>query len=395
MKITGIDCHVLLDPEFDVRATSSAQDGFIVEIQTDEGLSGIGETDANPWMVRECIQAPGTHTMGRGLSDILMGRDPLEVEGLWQELYIGSAMNGRRGLVVHAIGALEMALQDLRGKAMGMPVHRLLGESVADAVEPYASLQPDLSSYSRYRDSMVEWAERATAMGYKAVKAEVTLSGPYAHKGMSERLDRTTEIVGAVRDAVGSDTVLMVDVQYAFPDAETCLETIKDWSDFDVYFLETPLPSDDLDGYARLAESQDIPIAAGEWLSTRYEFRDLIEIGRIAVAQPDIGRVGGLGETLRVAEMCQAKGVEVVPHVWKTGLSISAAVHVGVVSSALRFVEFLPRELCDSALRRELFVEEPVLDNGVVRPSDRPGLGVEIDRDALERFAEAARKVRP
>src|ERR1043166_2895968 len=110
MKITRIDCHVLLAPDMDVGATSSAQDDIVVEIHTDEGVTGIGETDVNPWMARACIEAPGTHTMGLGLSEMLVGQDPLQPETLWEKLYVGSAMNGRRGAVIHAMGALDMAL---------------------------------------------------------------------------------------------------------------------------------------------------------------------------------------------------------------------------------------------------------------------------------------------
>ena len=130
MKITQIECHVLLDPGYDVGSTSSAQDDIVVEIHTDEGVTGIGETDVNPWIARACIHAPGTHTMGLGLAEMLIGQDPLQPEALWEKLYVGSAMNGRRGAVIHAIGALDMALHDLRGKALGKPCYELLGGAV-------------------------------------------------------------------------------------------------------------------------------------------------------------------------------------------------------------------------------------------------------------------------
>jgi L-alanine-DL-glutamate epimerase-like enolase superfamily enzyme len=121
VRITGIDCHVLLQPDLDVGATSSAQDDIVVEVHTDEGVSGIGESDVNPWIARACIDARGTHTMGVGMREILIGADPLDVEGLWERLYVGTAMNGRRGAVINAIGAIDMALHDLRGKALGKP----------------------------------------------------------------------------------------------------------------------------------------------------------------------------------------------------------------------------------------------------------------------------------
>jgi L-alanine-DL-glutamate epimerase-like enolase superfamily enzyme len=395
VKITGLDCHVLLDPEFDIGATSSAQDDLVVEIHTDEGISGVGETDVNPWIARECILAPGTHTMGQGLTEMLIGADPLYVEDLWERLYTGSAMNGRRGAVINAIGAIDIALHDLRGKALGKPCHELLGETVRTAVAPYASLQPEVSGFDAYRDSLVEWAVDARRRGFRAAKAEVTLSGPYAHVGLREPYTRATEVIAAVRAAVGDDFVLMVDCQYAFPDADQCLAVIRAWQDFDLFFVETPLPSDDLAGYARLAREQPIPIAAGEWLTTRFEFAQLIREGRIRVAQPDIGRVGGLTEALRVSKMAQAEGVIVIPHLWKTGISIAAAVHLAAVTSNCPYIEYLPVELSESPLRRELLTIEPSMESGEIAVPTAPGLGIELNRDALARFAEAARRIRP
>src|SRR4051794_18740831 len=127
MKIIGIECHVVVVPEYDVDACSSAQDDLVVVIHTDEGFTGIGETDTNPWVARECIKAKGTHCMGLGLEEMLLGEDPLQPEAIWHKLYSGSKMTGRRGAVICAMGAIDMALWDLRGKALGQPVYKLLG----------------------------------------------------------------------------------------------------------------------------------------------------------------------------------------------------------------------------------------------------------------------------
>lgn len=389
MKITHIDCHILLDPGMDVSATSSSQDDIIIEIHTDEGLTGIGETDLNPWIARACIEAPGTHTMGLGLADMLVGQDPLQIEALWERLYVGSAMNGRRGAVVHALGALDMALHDLRGKALGKPCWELLGRRRPDAIRPYASLQPEVSDFDTYIESLVAWALDAQRRGFRAAKLEITPTGPYAHKGLKASYAQMKEPIAAVRKAVGPDFVIMADVQYAFPDAGTCLHTIREWEEYNLFFLETPLPADDLDGYARLRE-QPIPIAAGEWLATRFEFLELMDRGRVRVAQPDIGRVGGLTEAMRVCELARQRGVTVVPHAWKTGVSIAAAAHMAAVTPHCAFIEFLPAELCESALRRELVRRGPQMVDGAIQLPDAPGLGVELDRDALERFKEAA-----
>ena len=127
VKITGIDCHVLLDPAYERDATSSNQDDIVVEVHTDEGISGIGETDLNAWVARACIEAPGTHTMDLGLAETLIGLDPLDPVAIWDRLYVGTAMTGRRGALVHALGALDIALWDICGKAAGKPVWQLLG----------------------------------------------------------------------------------------------------------------------------------------------------------------------------------------------------------------------------------------------------------------------------
>ena len=142
MKITRIETHVLLDPDYDPAANSSAQDDLVVLIHTDEGITGIGETDTNPWVAQAMIHAPGTHVLGRGLEQMLLGDDPLNVEGLWDKLYTGSFMTGRRGLRICAIGALDMALWDIRGQALGVPCWKLLGGARKESITPYASLLP-------------------------------------------------------------------------------------------------------------------------------------------------------------------------------------------------------------------------------------------------------------
>jgi L-alanine-DL-glutamate epimerase-like enolase superfamily enzyme len=390
MKITAIDCHVLVQPAYDTTAASSAQDDIVVEIHTDEGITGIGETDVNPWIARTCIEAPGTHNMGLGLAEILIGCDPLDVEALWDRMYVNSAMNGRRGAVINAIGALDIALHDLRGKALGKPCHALLGEPVRDHITPYASLQPETSTFEEYRDSMVNWAQRAVDYGFRAVKAEVTLAGPFAHQGLREPWERSTEVLAAVRGAIGRDVALLVDVQYAFPDADTALAVLADWQEFDLYFVETPLWPDDLDGHRRVATEQTIPIASGEWLTTRFEHRDLIERGAVQIVQPDIGRVGGLTEALRVCNLAREHGRTVVPHLWKTGISIAAAAHLAAVTSNCAFIEFLPSDLSASGLRKDLTSDELTMTDGVIPLPDRPGLGVELDRDAMSRYAAEA-----
>jgi len=389
MRIADVNCHVLVDPDRDGSATSSAQDTIVVEIITDDGVSGIGETDLNPVVARACIEAPSAHSMALGLRDMLIGADPLAVEALWERLYVGSAMTGRRGAGINAIGAIDLALHDLRGKLLDRPAWAGLGGAAEPRthVRPYASLQPDEDDVDRYADALVRDARDAAAGGFTAAKVSLTLAGPYAHKGMRAPWSHATDILAAVRAAVGSAFTLMVDVQYAFADAAEALDVLGRWERFDLFFVETPLWADDLDGYATLSREQPIPIAMGEWLTTRFEFAELLRRGCVAVAQPDIGRVGGLTETMRVAELAREAGAIVVPHLWKTGISIAAALHMAAVTPHCPLIEFLPSETADSAIRRDLLTRDFAIVDGLVAVPQEPGLGVELDRDAMRRFS--------
>ena len=395
MRIVDLRTHVLLDPGYDVDATSSAQDTIVVEIETDDGLVGIGETDLNAWVARACIEAPGTHTMDQGLRSLLIGRDPRDPEAIWDELYVRTAMTGRRGALVNAIGAIDIALWDLAGKAAGVPTWQLLGEQARTSLTPYASLQPEVSSFDAYLSSMTAWATRARDLGFQAAKLEATFTGPYAHKGLDGPDEWVIEVARAVRSAAGPEMTLMVDVQYAFDSVERALRVAEGLAEFDIYFLETPLWVDDLEGYAELTRRSPVPIAQGEWLTTRHEFAALIEGGCVDVVQPDIGRVGGLTEARRVVRMAEARDLTVVPHAWKTGISVAVAAHLAMVTPGMPFFEFLPAELCETRLRKELVRDELVYRGGSLGIPQLPGLGVELNHVAMAEFAEAARRVTP
>jgi L-alanine-DL-glutamate epimerase-like enolase superfamily enzyme len=393
VKIVDVRTHVLLDPAFDRDATSSAQDTIVVEVETDDGLVGIGETDLNAWVARAFIEAPGTHTMDRGLRQSLLGRDPSDPRQLWEELYVGTAMTGRRGGGVHALGAIDIALWDLKGKAEGVPCWQLWGEAAREHLTPYASLQPEVTSFEAYVESMRAWALRARELGFGAVKLEATFDGPYVHKGLVGGDDRILEVVESVRRATGPELVILVDVQYAFMhDVDRALLVAEQLAELDVFFLETPLWPDDLDAYARLCAASPVPIAAGEWSATRYECADLMLRGGVQVIQPDIGRVGGFTEALRVCELAAAHGRSVVPHAWKTGISVAAAAQLATVTPHLPYFEFLPAELCESRLRKELVRDELRFVDGVLELPARPGLGVELDVAAVAEFSEAAER---
>ena len=389
MKITDVETYVLLADNYDPNLTSSAQDTCLVIIKTDEGIEGYGECDTSPWVAKAFIESPGTHTMDQCVKDILIGSDPLKVDDLWSKIYVGTAMTGRRGAGVNAISAVDMALWDIMGKYENKPVFELMGGKKQDEVIPYASLQPVGHSFQEYKDSLVEWATKAKDLGFRAVKSEVTLNGPYAHSGLNENDDKATEVVAAVRKALGPDIKLMIDVQYRWLNADEALPIVKDWEEFDIYFLETPIWTDDIKGYARMHDEAPMKIAAGEWLSTRYEFEDLIINGKIDVAQPDVGRCGGLTEAMKIAKFSQEHKRIIVPHCWKTSVSISATAHFAFNTPNCAFIEYLPPQLCVEILRKELATEGFEYIDGKILPPTKPGLGIELNRNAIKKYQVA------
>ena len=396
MRITGIDCHVLLDPGYEADATSSNQDDIVVEVHTDEGITGIGETDLNAWIARACIEAPGTHTMDQGLGQTLIGLDPLDPAAVWERLYVATAMTGRRGALVHALGAIDVALWDICGKAAGVPTWQLLGERAHERLRPYASLLPrSHGDWDEFSQTLVDQAAWARSLGFTAAKLEILITGPYAHSGLDVPDARMIETIAGVRREVGPDFAIMVDVAYAWSTVEHALEVIETWADLDVFFCETPLWADDLAGYAELCRRSPIPIAAGEWLATRHEFADLIDRGGVQVAQPDVGRVGGLTEARRVCDLAADRGRLIVPHGWKTGITVAATAHLAAVTPHMPFFEFVPQEVAESRLRRELVTDELRLVGGGLDLPARPGLGIELNRDVLEEFERAAHALRP
>jgi len=386
LKITKIESDILLTPSYDSEIASSAHEDIVVKIHTDSGIIGIGETDTNSWATKSYIHSPSTHNMSISLERLLLGEDPLDTEALWDKMYVSTAMTGRRGLGVCAIGALDIALWDIKGKALGKPIWQLLREGEPSTIRPYASLLPNGRTLSELTNSLLHKVLRARDLGFTAAKLEILINGPYSHGGLQEQDSEIVRIVQKCREVVGQEMTLMLDVAYSWDNWKIALETIEALEPFNLYFVETPLRSDDLQGYASLADSTSTRIAAGEWLQTRFEFQDLIDRGHIDIAQPDVGRVGGLTEARRVAEYAATRDRLIIPHCWKSGIGIAASAHIAAASTNVPFIEFLPSELSESPIRRELVKDEYKLEQGIIQPPSNPGLGIELNEIAVEKY---------
>ena len=289
-----------------------------------------------------------------------------------------------------------MALWDIAGKAAGVPTWQLLGEARPEGeLVPYASLLPAADAgWEGFAETLAGQAIDASRRGFRAAKLELLTRGPYRHSGLSIPDDRLVEVIAAVREATGPGFAIMVDVGYGWDDWHEALAVIETWDEHDVFFVETPLWTDDIDGYSELVRHSPIPIAAGEWLATRHEFAAYTARNALDVLQPDVGRVGGLSEARHVTQLARDNGLIVVPHGWKTGITVAATAHLAAVTPELPFFEFVPPSMAESRLRRELVRDELALrDDGTLALPSRPGLGIELDRERLAEFSEAAARL--
>lgn len=371
MKITDVITIILRTDKIESEADSS-QDMALVVVQTDSDMIGIGEADSSPEVVQAVIDAPLSSSLGCGLRLLLIGEDPRDPTALWKKMYKGSVFFGRRGAAIHAMSAIDIALWDICGKEAGLPVHELLGPGRAEPVLPYASvLMP------RTATEAAALARDVRRKGFEAVKFGF---GPL---GESEEGD--VELVSAAREGFGAGGELMVDVGFAWGDAQRAIEMAKALEAYDLGWIEEPLFPDDLDGYRRLADAARTPIAAGEEETTRWGMRELMDGGRIDVAQPDVTRVGGFSEALAVAADARSRDIRLVPHAWSSPVTQTATLHF---LTSLEVHGGLIEWHADAKDRFPGLVEgaSEMGSDGLISASSRPGLGIELNWEAVQSY---------
>lgn len=332
----------------------------VVEISTDDGVSGVG-------LAVDPIIAEG-HQLNQAvvaaLRPILIGQDPRDHERIWYEMWQPKLL-GRRGLTTRTISAIDIALWDLRGKLFGQPVFKLLGGFQSKVLAYVAG------GYYEDGKGLPELADEMVAnvgLGARAIKMKVGALDP--------RLD--ADRVRAVREAVGSDVKILVDANGAYRSYEA-VAFARRIEELDIYWFEEPVAPDDYDGHALVSRSTIIPVATGENEYTRYGFRDLIEHRSAAILNADAQVLGGVTEFLKVAALAQAHDLPIAPHG-------NQDVHVHLVSAIPNglIVEYY-RDNVDPMwgrfLRNHLHLED-----GFVSPPDRPGFGIEIDDEAVAEF---------
>jgi L-rhamnonate dehydratase len=321
--------------------------------------------------VRALVNAAGSHAIANSLHDLLVGEDPVDVERLWQKMYRGLIYVGRRGIALHALSGIDIALWDIAGKAAGKPVHELLGGAKRDRVRAYASrLMPDTPE---------ETSEAVSALcddGFTAVKLGW---GPL---GKDPKHD--VKLAAAAKEAAG-DCEILIDAGLGYGrDAKVAIDVARELEQIGIFWLEEPFEPDEYEAYAELADAVDIRVAAGEQDTTRWGYRELIERGHVDLVQPDVTRCGGITELLRIGAFANERGVETVPHAWNSGIIKAASLHCNAVLPDAFFQEYC---VADTPINQTLVKEKMPIDaDGYVAVPTGPGLGIELDEDVLERY---------
>ncbi len=368
MNITEIEGVMVRLPTVE-RIGDGCQNILIILVHTDEGITGIGEAHTNPLVNKAVLDAPLCSVSAEGLRSLLIGENPLHIGRLWDKMNKHTQTYGRRGVVMHVISGIDLALWDILGKAAGMPVHQLLGGARHQHFDVYAS---DLSQPTL--EATLDRARRHKENGYKAVK--------FGWGDLGDDPRRDVKKTAEMRNVLGDDIDIMIDMGFAVP-LEDAIFLGRAFADYGVYFLEEPLSPDDLDGFAKLTAVSPTPIATGEKESTVYAYRDLMERGGLRIIQPDIARVGGISEAMRIAALAEARGVRMIPHCWSTDILVSATLQV---IATLRDCPYLEYNVTDNPLRTDLLIDPLRPTKGRIEVPTGPGLGIELNPDTIEKY---------
>ena len=347
-------------------------DNCIVEVETDEGITGIGAGQGNAEVVKAVVETQ--------LRPQLLGRDPGLIEGHWERMYSGSRgkpalergypqpASSRRGDTLCAIAGVDIALWDILGKSLGQPIYRLLG-AARTSVRAYAS-----GGWAPGEQAGEEMAGYA-ARGFSAVKMRAE-----GRDGFS--LAKAATRVAAARRALGEDVEIMVDAHGSL-DVSTAKRLARMLEEQGVAWFEEPVSYDNHAGQAEVRASTTVPISSGESESTRFDVLDLLRMNAVDILQPDIAIAGGFTECRRIAALAHAHGVRLAPHVWSSGVIVAASIHLAMHAPACHIFEVSQSA---SPLIWELFEEPFEIEDGCVRAVDRPGLGFTLRQDLADRF---------
>jgi len=373
MKVNNIEAFVLTDhlkKSFYFSQWEYCQRKIcLVKVTAEDGTIGWGEG-----------YGPADVLSGgvKYLSRYVVGQNPLNSEVIWENLYRRTLDYARSGILMAAVSAIDVAIWDLKGKLLGLPVHQLLGGKKRDRIYPYATglyFREENDLTRALADEAIEYKE----MGYKAVKMKVGLS-----------LKEDIMNIKAVRNAIGDNMELMIDANHAYnlPEAIHLARAVED---LNIGWFEEPISPEFYEQYAELRSKTCISIATGECEYLRFGFHRLLQKNAADILQPDLCACGGLTEAKRIAALASTYGVEIVPHTWGSNVAISAAMHfvanLDTIPGRLKMPEFkLEHDCTANGIRDDVTSPDFKIKNGTIIISDKPGLGVEVDERAMEKY---------
>jgi L-alanine-DL-glutamate epimerase-like enolase superfamily enzyme len=386
MRITAVE-PILLRGQQSYGATAGAEEAtdngdwqLLIRIATDEGLVGWADVETLAPAAVAIVSGQGMAVMGfKTLGELLIGENPLDVERLWDKLYVGSAYYGRRGIAMQCLSAIDNCLWSIRAEAAGLSLARLLGGRRRDSILAYAS-----TLFRETPEGMAAAARGYVEQGFRAVKFGWGVFG--------EDPGRDRELVAAAREALGPDRHLLVDPGW-YPagwkrpgpmrSRREAIELCRWLADYKVGWVEDFIHPERFDEYAEVRRQSPTPIAAGEQVATVWDFERFIGEGCVDVVQPDLSRCGGTTVAKRVAEMAERAGIDLVPHSWLTHLLTGYSLQLIATLPRARFVEF---NVSQSALTRGIanasFTLQP---DGTVPIPDTVGIGVKVDEEFVRK----------
>jgi D-galactarolactone cycloisomerase len=379
MKITGVRAHCLASPLETPFAFSQgwvkSRGACLVEVSTDDGLTGWGEA------LCQGLQPPqiAAAAIESALKPLLLGADPLQIEPLWHRMYMQTRDFGMKGAMIAAISGVDIALWDLAGKSLGRPVWQLLGGAHRDRVQIYATGFYRVAGQGE-APRLADEARQRAAEGFKFLKIKLGF-------GVADDIAVMQAVAHAIEDR---GLRMMIDTNHAYGVADA-VRLGRALAPYDLRWYEEPVAAEDLAGYRELRAKLDVPVAGGENEFTVFGFRQLLEARAVDIAQPDVCASGGLTACRHIAALALAHGVQVNPHVWGSAVGQVASLHLigalPLANPSLHADQPVFEYDCSSHPFREALVDKPLRQReGWLALPTAPGLGIEVDRKALERF---------
>lgn len=374
--IKKVTCHVVSAP-VERPFTSSrgwlykTRGSCIVEIETTDGIVGWGECYGPSQVARAYIDSQ--------YGPRIIGRDPFDVEVIWEDLYNRIKDYGSKGMAISALSGIDIALWDIIGKVCGKPIHKLIGGAHRTEVSAYATGLYFIDM-DRLIEEALEEARGYVEEGFTAIKMKIGLGSP--------KLD--IERVAAVRKAIGDDIRLMVDANHCFT-VPQAIRLGRELEQLNVEWFEEPISPEDLDGYVEVSRALDMAVAGGENEFTRWGFRDIVSRKAMDIIQPDVCAAGGISECRKIATLAAAHGVECVPHAWGSAIGLAATLHFIAAlpdqpPSFRPMPPLLEFEQCENPFRDHLSTEPIIQHKGIVQVPKGAGLGIEVRREILDQY---------